>query len=186
MFPVLFDPAHVRAVVVGHGRGALRRLASLEAAGVDDIKVFAAAPDDDLAARAGDRLSRRLPESADLKGANLVLAAGLDDDVAERLAATARALGIPVNVEDRTALCDFHMPATIRRGDLLLTASTGGRAPGLARAIREHLGELFGPEWSERLDILAEARQTWRDSGADPAEVSRLTQELIDREGWFG
>ncbi len=186
MYPVLFDPARIRAVVVGRGRGAVRRLAGLEAAGVQKVTVFCPDPDEELIARAGERLVHRLPVAADLEGATLVLVAGLDDDAAEAIAVAARALGIPVNVEDRTSLCDFHLPATIRRGDLLLTASTGGRAPGLARAIGEHLGETFGPEWSQRLDSLAEARQTWRAEGADATEVSRRTQELIDREGWFG
>ena len=186
MYPVVFDPAYIRAVVVGKGPGARRRLAGLEAAGVQEVMVFCPDPDEQLTAHAGERLIRRLPSGSDLEGATLVLVAGLDDDAAEGVAVDARAAGIPVNVEDRTSLCDFHMPATIRRGDLLLTASTGGRAPGLARAIREHLGVGFGPEWAERLDTLAKARQTWREDGADPTEVSRRTQELIDREDWFG
>ncbi len=186
MYPVVFDPAHIRAVVVGRGQGAMRRLAGLEAAGIQDVTVFCPEPDEELSARAGERLIRRLPSGADLEGATLVLVAGLDDDTAEGVAVGARAVGIPVNVEDRTSLCDFHMPATIRRGDLLLTASTGGRAPGLARAIREHLGEKFGPQWAQRLDTLAKARQIWRTEGVEPTEVSRRTHELIDREDWFG
>ncbi len=61
-----------------------------------------------------------------------------------------------VNVEDVLPLCDFHVPAVVRRGDLLLTASTGGAAPGLARALREWLAQNFGPEWTDRLkDISA-------------------------------
>ncbi len=186
MYPVLFDPARIRAVVVGRGRGAARRLAGLEAAGVQEITVFSPDPDRQLVARAGARLARRLPQARDLEGATLVLVAGLEDGVSEAIAGEARSAGVPVNVEDRTRLCDFHLPATLRRGDLLLTASTGGRAPGLARAIREHLGEKFGRQWGERLDALAEARQTWREEGAGPATVSRRTQEWIDREGWFG
>ncbi len=63
-----------------------------------------------------------------------------------------------VNVEDVLPLCDFHVPAIVRQGDLLLTASTGGTAPGLARALREHLAESFGPEWRERLADLAQER----------------------------
>jgi precorrin-2 dehydrogenase/sirohydrochlorin ferrochelatase len=165
MYPILFDPAHVRAVVVGRGRGALRRIAGLEAAGVTDIRVFAPEPDAEIGAKAGARLVARLPGAEDLEGATLVLVAGLEDDTAEAVARAARGAGIAINVEDRLPLCDFHLPATVRRGDLLLTASTGGRSPGLAR--------------------VAEARQAWRAEGADPPTVSRFTQEWIDREGWF-
>jgi len=185
MYPVLFDPVRVRAVVVGRGRGAVRRIAGLEAAGVTDIRVFAPEPDEEISTKAGSRLVARLPGAEDLDGATLVLVAGLDDGAAQTIAEAARGLGIAVNVEDRTPLCDFHLPATLRRGDLLLTASTGGRSPGLARAVRDHLEGVFGPQWAGRLDALAEARQAWRGEGADPQAVARRTQEWIDREGWF-
>ena len=186
MYPVSFDPARVRAVVVGRGRGAVRRINGLEAAGVTDIRVFAPEPDSEIRAKAGARLVARLPVAEDLGGANLVLVAGLEDGAAETIANAARGLGVAVNVEDRPALCDFHLPATLRRGDLLLTASTGGRSPGLARAVRDHLDGVFGPQWAGRLDALAEARQGWRAEGADSPTVARRTQEWIDREGWLG
>ena len=186
MYPVLFDPARVRAVVVGRGPAAVRRLKGLEAAGVADIKVFAADADDELAALAGAKLTPGLPVRGDFEGANLILVAGLEDALAGGIARTARELGVAINVEDRTQWCDFHLPATVRRGDLLLTASTGGRSPGLARALREHLEGQFGPEWEGRLDALAKARDGWRAEGHGPSEVSKRTQEWIDREGWFG
>ena len=59
----------------------------------------------------------------------------------------------------------FHVPAIVRRGDLLLTASTGGQVPGLARALREWLAEAFGPEWTGRLKDLSLARARWRSEG---------------------
>jgi len=82
----------------------------------------------------------------------------------------AREQGILVNVEDVPELCDFHVPATIRRGDLLLTVSTGGKAPGLAKLIREWLEKKLGLEWSDRLHELAQARARWRGEGARAAE----------------
>ena len=75
------------------------------------------------------------------------------------LARAARAAGCLVNVEDVIELCDFHNPAQVRRGDLLLTVSTGGKSPGLAARIRSELARTFGPEWSDRLNrIAAQAR----------------------------
>ncbi|MDH3240280.1 MAG: siroheme synthase [Alphaproteobacteria bacterium] len=186
MYPILFDPARVRAVVVGRGVGAVRRVTGLEAAGVTDFNVFVPGADAELAAVAGARLRPGLPERPDLEAANMILVAGLEDRVAEGIARAARELGVAINVEDRTQWCDFHLPATVRRGDLLLTASTGGRSPGLARALRRHLEGLFGPEWEGRLDALAKAREAWRAEGSDPSELSKRTQEWIDREGWFG
>jgi precorrin-2 dehydrogenase/sirohydrochlorin ferrochelatase len=125
------------------------------------------------------------PEDEDLAGLKFLFVAGLPDTKAYALAARARALGVLVNVEDMPELCDFHVPAVVRRGDLVLTASTGGRAPGLARHVREWLEDKFGPEWQGRLNEIGKAREGWRADGIAPTEVSRRTREWIGREGWL-
>jgi precorrin-2 dehydrogenase/sirohydrochlorin ferrochelatase len=92
--------------------------------------------------------------------------------------------GVIVNVEDVPSLCDFHVPAQVRRGDLLLTVSTGGRAPGVSRVLREDLQRRFGPEWADRLDEVAALRAQWRAEGMSPKLVSQHTQALLSERGW--
>ena len=131
---------------------------------------------------------RLLPEDAPdavLAGLQVLFVAGLPEGESRDLSRRARALGVLVNVEDMPALCDFHVPAIVRRGELLLTASTGGRAPGLARVLREALASQFGPEWTARLKELSQARARWRSEGLSPAEVSRQVRRLIERMGWL-
>jgi precorrin-2 dehydrogenase/sirohydrochlorin ferrochelatase len=131
---------------------------------------------------------RLLPDTVtdELLGTLQVLfVTGLPEGEARDLANRARALGVLVNVEDMLALCDFHVPAIVRRGDLLLTASTGGQVPGLARALREVLADQFGPEWTARLKELSQARAKWRAQGLSPREVSQQVRELIVRMGWL-
>jgi precorrin-2 dehydrogenase/sirohydrochlorin ferrochelatase len=101
------------------------------------------------------------------------------------LADRARRLGVLVNVEDVLTLCDFHVPAIVRRGDLLLTASTGGQVPGLSRALRETLSNQFGPEWTVRLKELRLARARWRSEGLSPADVSQMVRAFVEQEGWL-
>lgn len=150
---------------------------------------------------AGDSLGRRaallveagiraelLPPDADpasLAGLRLLFIAGLDKTRSHELAACARAAGVLVNVEDVPELCDFHVPAIVRRGELVISVSTGGKAPGLARYLRESLARQFGPEWRGRLEEISGARESWRAEGIAPGEVSRLTGEMIAREGWL-
>src|SRR5476651_2014932 len=133
MLPITLTPQAAKAALIGAGDGLARRTALLGAAGVEARLLPPDAPD------------------AVLNGLNLLFVAGLEEGISRSLAARARALGVLVNVEDRPALCDFHIPAIVRRGELLLTASTGGQVPGLSRVLRESLAERFGPEWTERL-----------------------------------
>jgi precorrin-2 dehydrogenase/sirohydrochlorin ferrochelatase len=121
----------------------------------------------------------------ELQGLNLLFVAGLPADEAAPVAARARARGILVNVEDLPELCDFHVPAAVRRGDLILTVSTGGKAPGLSKHLREWLEGHFGSEWQKRVDDLGEAREAWRADGLPPSEVSKRTGEMIAAERWL-
>lgn len=165
MLPIVLSES-VRAGLVGEGNPLGRRAALLVEAGIK-----------------AELLSD--PEDTELARLKLLFIAGLPETEAYDLAGRARALGVLVNVEDVPELCDFHVPAVVRRGELVLTASTGGRAPGLARHLREWLERQFGPEWQGRLDQIGEARASWRADGVPPSEVSRRTREWIGREGWL-
>jgi precorrin-2 dehydrogenase/sirohydrochlorin ferrochelatase len=167
VLPVSIDPQMVRIGVAGDGDGLQRRAALLAACGVAPLRISIESSD------------------ATVQSLSVLFVAGLEGEVANTLAARARALGVLVNVEDKPELCDFHMPAITRRGALTLTVSTGGRAPGLARRLRQWLDERFGPEWDERVQVLHSARATWRADGAQPDEVSKRTRDLVDEKGWL-
>jgi precorrin-2 dehydrogenase/sirohydrochlorin ferrochelatase len=185
MIPLIVDPARVPIALVGRGRAAERRLGLLREAGAEDIEVFSDAPSAGLAASAGERLRLWLPDRDELTRTALLWIVDLPIAEAVPLARRARATGCLVNVEDVTAACDFHNPAQVRRGDLLLTVSTGGKSPGLAARIRRELARSFGPEWAGRLNRIAAKRGAWRRSGRPLHELARLTNRTIDENGWF-
>lgn len=185
MTPIVLDLSRVPVALIGRRRAAERRLALLEADGQVDIKVFSDAPSDGLALAAGNRLARRLPTAADLAGTRLVFITDLDMAPAAELARLAHRQGALVNVEDRTPLCDFHVPAVVQRGDLLLSVSTGGKSPALARRLRLALAELFPQPWGERLERLAGLRRELRERGAAPQEIAHATDAVVERERWL-
>jgi precorrin-2 dehydrogenase/sirohydrochlorin ferrochelatase len=185
MLPIALDLTHLPVALVGRGAGARRRLALLDQAAARHVTVFSDAPDAALAAAAGDRLRRRLPGRDDVADSAVLLVCDLPRPRAAALAADGRALKRLVNVEDETALCDFHMPAIVRRGDLVLAISTGGKSPGLARALKQWLERLLDARWAERLQLLARRRRGWRASGHSAQEVGGLTRRLLERSGWL-
>jgi precorrin-2 dehydrogenase / sirohydrochlorin ferrochelatase len=185
MIPVIVDPKQVSIALIGRGRAAERRLELLDEGSAERLTVFSDQPSAGLAARAGVRLQRRLPAAKELTAFALLWIVDLPLALAAPLARAARAAGCLVNVEDVTPFCDFHNPAQVRRGDLLLTVSTGGRSPGLAARIRGELARAFGPEWAERLNSIAAKRAVWRRPGRSLDELARLTNATIDANGWL-
>lgn len=184
MFPIVLDLARLPVALVGDGPRTARRLGLLDEDGAGAVTVFASAPCDALVRAAGRRLRHHWPRGADLWMQRLLLVGdGVPPAVTQTLVATARAAGSLVNVEDQPRLCDFHSPAVVRRGDLLLAVSTSGRSPALARRIGRFLAKIFGPEWQERVEELAALRDAWRESGADAGMVGAWTETWIDRHG---
>jgi precorrin-2 dehydrogenase/sirohydrochlorin ferrochelatase len=185
MIPIIVDPEVTALALIGRGEIACRRLEALLAGGADGLAVFSDRPSAALAELALGRLRRRLPSPAELAQFRVLWIADLPLPQAAPLAALARGLGVLVNVEDVKGCCDFHNPSVVRRGDLLLTVSTKGRSPGLAVRIRRQLAASFGPEWARRLDQVAARRMGWRRARRPIAELSRLTDALIERRGWL-
>ena len=185
MFPIVLDLNLLRVGLVGQGRAALQRLRLLDEDNARHVQVFCQEGDKELSDKAGDRLLRRLPTRDEIAGLNVLFLAGLPDTQARSLANQAREEGVLVNTEDVKDLCDFHMPASVRRGDLLLSVSTGGASPGLARRLKSTLSCQFGPEWSARVEEISFQRQQWRDAGMDLPTVSQRTDEFINDKGWL-
>ncbi len=185
MFPVILDLTDWPVAVVGDSGPAERRLALVDAAGAAQVTVFAPDPSPAMRDAAGDRLVMRLPTDAEVAGFRVVFTADLPDAEAERIAHVARDHRVILNTEDDRPRCDFHVPAMVRRGDLLLTISTNGKSPGLARALRLDMEARFGPEWAGRLEEIARARDAWRAEGASFKDLIQRTEALIAQKGWL-
>lgn len=161
------------AVVVGGGAVAASRVADLRDSGAR-VRVVAASPGDDLAALvATDEHVELLPRAytpGDLDGARIAIATGEDDLDVEAFWAESRATGTLASVLDDLDHCDFAAPSLVRAGSLRIAIATAGRAPALARRLREHLEATLGDAAGELVDALAEARDR-----AGPREVDFAT-----------
>jgi len=184
MVPIALDPKTTKLAVAGNGALALRRLRSLRAAGALDALLFADAPTPELLAEAGDSHRPALPDAGALAAIQVLWIVDVEPARAESLATLARANKVLVNVEDVPPFCDFHSVAEIRRGDLLLTVSTNGAAPGLAGAIRKNLEHCFGAEWSERVAQVAALRREWRAEGIAMPEAARRIADIVETRCW--
>lgn len=159
-YPVMLDLAGVECLVVGGGRVAERKVEGLLNVGAR-VTVIAPRATERLAelARQGKVQHERRPFAAgDAAGHRLVIAATDDARLNAEVAGEGRRRGILVNVVDCAPESNFIVPATVRRGELVISVSTGGASPAQARRIRERLEGEFGPEWGPYLGLLEELR----------------------------
>ena len=153
-----------RCLVVGGGVVAERKVEGLLAAGA---RVLVVSPTltpalTALAARGAVRYRARRFEPCDVRGCTLVVAATGAVAVDDAVAAAARRRRSLVNVVDRPAACDFILPSVLRRGDLQIAVSTGGRSPALAREIRRRLEAEIGEDYAALVTRVGRARARLR------------------------
>jgi uroporphyrin-III C-methyltransferase/precorrin-2 dehydrogenase/sirohydrochlorin ferrochelatase len=157
-FPVFLRLQGCRALIVGGGEVAARKVGMLRRAGAA-VTVVAPqmCPELERHAATGAVEHRSATfDAGQLADAALVIAATDDQDVNRAVALAARAARIPVNVVDAPALCTFISPAVIDRSPILIALSSGGAAPVLVRLLRERLETLI-PAAYGRLARLAQA-----------------------------
>jgi len=156
-YPVFLNLAGKKALVVGGGRVAERKVLSLLAAGAG-ITVVSPSLTKRLAKQASEgRITHRARNyrRGDLKGAFLVIAATDDSALNRQVAIDAPAL---VNVVDVPGECNFIAPSVVRRDPLIVAVSTSGASPALSRAIRKELEVLYGPGFSDYLRFVKKIR----------------------------
>jgi len=161
--PAFFALQGKRCVVAGGGMAAVWKAELLSAAGAR-VDVFAPEPNEDMRALAAAPpagaviVHERRWTAADCAGAAIAVAECAVDTEAAQFAAAARAAGVPVNVIDRPAFCDFAFGAIVNRSPLVIGISTDGAAPVFGQAIRAKIEALI-PKGFARW---ADAARTWR------------------------
>jgi precorrin-2 dehydrogenase / sirohydrochlorin ferrochelatase len=165
-YPVSLSLAGRRAVVVGGGRVATRRVADLVA---QDATVVVVAPvlSDELEVRvaAGAVTAERRPfRESDLDAAWLAFAATDDPAVNQAVVVAATDRRCFASSADGAPASMAPM-AVGRRGALEVAVGTSGRVPGLAAGLVRRLGAELGPEYGVLCDLASELRQERKVAG---------------------
>jgi uroporphyrin-III C-methyltransferase / precorrin-2 dehydrogenase / sirohydrochlorin ferrochelatase len=173
-----------KVVLAGDGEGTLWKAELLLATGAQ-LHVFA--PDqagsferlhDLKEADAGFgtlTINSRCWTPGDLRDAALAIAETRDEAEASAFVAAARHHGVPVNIIDRPAFCDFQFGAIVNRSPLVIGISTDGAAPVFGQAIRTRIEALL----PLGLKAWAQAARDWR-----PAVQARNLSFALRRRFW--
>jgi siroheme synthase-like protein len=184
-YPVALELSGRRCVVVGGGPEAERKCRALLEAEADVVVIAPVVTDGlgDLVRRGELRHVARPYGRGDLAGAFLVIAADGDRTARAEVFAEAEAERVLCNAVDDTEHCHFAVPSIVRRGELLIAISTGGRAPALAKRLRRRLTAELGWEWEALVDVLGEVRaETLPRRTVDFATWAARWQHVLNRE----
>jgi uroporphyrin-III C-methyltransferase/precorrin-2 dehydrogenase/sirohydrochlorin ferrochelatase len=176
-YPVSLDLEGRRCVVVGGGTVAEHKVQGLLDAGAAVTVVAAEFTPAlrELAARGELELLHRPYARGDLAGAFLTIAATDNGAVNAEVFAEASERKVLCNAVDDVRYCHFAAPSIVRRGDLTISVSTGGKAPALAKRLRQTLAAQFGDEWGVLVEVLAHARAAALEGSGGTRDVDFAT-----------
>jgi len=150
-FPIFINLKKKPVTVVGGGDIALRKVRLLIKAD-PNITVIARQICKDLKELLVENNHKMLLKSfheSDLKTPTLIIAATNNPKINKRISTYAQQKNILINVVDQPKLCTFTMGSIVERDALVVSISSGGKAPVLVRKIREKIETLLPQSYAE-------------------------------------
>ncbi len=184
-YPIFLELENRRTLVIGGGTVALRKAEVLLSTGAK-LVVVASEISEELKALCCESNSEAIESkySKDhLKGVKLVVASTDDNQLNKQIYEDCQELGILCNVVDQPHLCDFYVPAIVRRGDLQIAISTNGRCPAYAAFLRRKLEKSFTEKHGDFIVELDNIRKIIIEK-VDPADRKALLQKLVTDESF--
>jgi precorrin-2 dehydrogenase/sirohydrochlorin ferrochelatase len=183
-YPVHLDIKNRNCLVVGGGAVGTRKVNTLLACGA---RVTVVSPDPaqqlkKMAAEGSITLKERAYRTVDLEDMFLVIGATDDEMLNRQISEEAEQIGILCNIADRPEACNFILPSVVQRGDLVITISTSGQSPALAKRVRRKLEAQFGEEYADFLLLMGAIRKKLLSQAHEPEAHKALFNQLIDSD----
>ena len=183
-YPINLNIHNRDCLVVGGGGVGTRKVITLLDCGA---RVTVVSPDPTprlkkLAAEGSIQLKERSYRSDDVDQVFLVIGATDDENLNRQISKDAERVKILCNIADRPDVCNFILPAIVRRGDLAITISTSGKSPALAKRLRLDLQTQFGEQYADLLRLMGAIRDKLLRQAHEPEAHKALFNQLIDKD----
>ncbi len=179
-YPVNLNLDNMEIIIVGGGNVALRKCMNFLDFGKS---VTVLAPDFDSRflelGNKVDLINDNFKEEY-IDKFDIVVAATDDKEVNEEIACICRKKSKLINVVDSRDLSDFTVSSYVKRGDLLIGISTGGKIPALSAKIRRDLEEIYDESFAEYVDLLGELREKIIKKYEDKIERKKVLKALVE------
>lgn len=114
-----------------------------------------------------------------IKNAFLIIAATNDQKVNTQIVQDANKMGKLINVVDVPRQCNFYLPAVVNKKGILLSISTQGAFPGLAKKIRQAAAVMI-KKYADNVRILTKLRDAIKIKYKDKKIKKKLINALLD------
>ncbi|RLC19290.1 MAG: bifunctional precorrin-2 dehydrogenase/sirohydrochlorin ferrochelatase [Deltaproteobacteria bacterium] len=180
-FPVFLDINARNCLVIGGGSVGTRKALALVESGANVTVISPTVTDTlrSLARRGTINLKTRTYCPADMEGMFLVFGATNQETLNRQINQDAERLNMLCNIADRPAVCNFILPATVKRGDLVIAISTSGKSPAFAKELRKHLETQFGDEYATLLTLMGRIRSLLLKEKHAPEEHKPIFNQII-------
>lgn len=195
LYPINLKIENSLCLVVGGGAVAFRKIRGLLQA---DAKVRVISPEllpglRLLADNGAIEWFERPFVEGDLEGVSLVFAATNNRKVQLLVQEEAFKNKVLLNSADTPVESDFHVPAHFRRGPMIVTVSTGGGSPALAKKLRKQLEDEIVPEYQGVVELMAIIREGVISLSKDQSVSGGIFRSLLEgnlveyvlEENWF-
>ena len=178
-YPISLNLKNKKCVVIGGGKVAERKIKSLLES---SAKVFVISPQitNDIEKLYNEKRVFWIKEEYKpnlLENSFLVIAATNNKMVNEEISNHCEKNNTLVNVVDSLENSNFIVNATIKQQDLIISVSSSGKSPALARKIKEEIKQKYGTEYGTLLEVLDEFRELVKKEISDES----LRKELLTK-----
>jgi siroheme synthase-like protein len=178
MYPVFLKLSGRRVLLVGGGRVAAGKLASLLADGAH-VTVVAPEVRSELH-QSGVTIVRRAFQPDDLDDVWYVVTAA-PREVNKQVVDAAESRRVFVNAVDDPSHASAYAGSVVRRAGVTVAFSTDGRAPALAGLLREALDAWLPADLETWMAVSDEVRRQWKRDGVPMEERRPMLLETLNR-----
>ena len=115
-----------------------------------------------------------------IKDSFIVVAGTNNKETNKNIGIYCRKNGKLVNVVDDIELSNYTVPSYVKRGDLLISISTGGKSPSLSSKIKKEIEEKYDDSYEEYINILGEIRNKVIKKYENISERKNILNSLIN------
>lgn len=182
-YPVVLNIKGKKAVVIGGGQVAERKIFKLKESGAR-VTVISPEVTEKIKRLASDRTiywSKKCFEPKDIYHAFIIIAATNNKEVNLQVYKTTNKSQL-INIVDDPIRSNFIVPSTVHRGKLIISVSTSGASPGLSKKIINQLKEHYDDTYEDYVDFLFNCRMQIQQELNDELARREILKALLNNE----